>query len=123
MQKNYSKSYKSLHEDNLRFEIFKSNLELINAHQIKYDKGEVSYTLGINQFADLTDEEFIKTYLGYQKPEIEYTERFDSPLSYRAPDSIDWRSRGAVLSVKNQGKCGSCYAFSAVSQINESRLR
>lgn len=123
MQKNYSKSYKSLHDDNLRYQIFKSNLELINTHQTKYERGEVSYTLGINQFADLTDEEFSKTYLRYRMLETEYTKRFEPPGNFSAPDSIDWRSTGAVLSVKNQGNCGSCYAFSAVSRMNKLILR
>lgn len=118
LQKNYSRLYKSSQEDKLRFQIFETNLELINKHNIRYEKGEVSYIMGINQFADLTDEEFTGTYLGYRKSDNEYNKHFAPSENYMAPDSIDWRSKGVVLSVKDQGNCGSSYAFSSVSKMN-----
>lgn len=92
---------------------------MINEHNEKYDNGEESYTMGINQFADLSSEEF-KQLLTYKKPEIEYSGEFEIPLNFSAPASIDWRSKGAVTSVKLQGSCGSCYAFSAVRYISYS---
>lgn len=72
----------------------------------------------VNQFADLTNEEFKKTYLN-SKPPTETTSNglFKLPLNASVPDAIDWREKGAVLSVKNQGECGSCWAFSAVSNF------
>lgn len=69
--------------------------------------------MGVNQFTDLTSEE-IKQYFGFKKPEMQYSGEFEEPLNVTAPNSIDWRSKGAVLSVKNQGDCGSCWTFSAV---------
>lgn len=83
-------------------------------HNERYENGEESYTMGINQFSDLTKEEFQK-FIGYKKPEIDFSEQFEVPVNYTVPAAIDWRSKGAVLPVKEQGLCGSCYAFSAVS--------
>lgn len=72
--------------------------------------------MAINQFSDLTDEEFEAQYLGYKQPvNIPMTGRFVLPLNASVPDAIDWREKGAVLSVKDQLDCGSCWAFSAVS--------
>lgn len=115
-QQKYTKVYKSLREEKLRLAIFESNLEIVNEHNEKYEKGEVSYAIGINQFSDLTDEEF-QRYLSYRKPEIEFSGQFEEPPNLNIPDSVDWRTEGAVLSVKDQGSCGSCWAFSAVSKF------
>lgn len=70
--------------------------------------------MGINQFADLTSEEF-KARLNYKTADIPISGVFASPPNYSAPTSMDWREKGVVLDVKNQGSCGSCWAFSAVS--------
>lgn len=107
--------YRNLREEKLRFEIFKSNLEKISEHNARFDKAEESYTLAVNQFADLTSEEFKEMYLGYKKPLIEIVDVFSPSNNYTAAASVDWRAKGAVLSVRNQGQCGSCWAFSAVS--------
>lgn len=117
MQRNYSKVYKSLREEKLRFETFKANLQVIDKHNAKYENGDESYFMGINQFVDLTDEEFEKGYLGLQTTETDFAEHFDAPENFIAPEFVDWRLKGAVLSVKDQEGCGSCWAFSAVSYI------
>ena len=73
-----------------------------------------SYTLGPNQFTDLTFEEFSKFYLAEPFPNETYTtEDTDSP-AVDIPASVDWRAKGKVTPVKNQLSCGSCWAFSAL---------
>nr|XP_023024668.1 cathepsin L-like proteinase [Leptinotarsa decemlineata] len=114
----HGKTYKSLLEERTRFGIFQSNLRKIEEHNAKYDKGEESYFLGVTPFADLTHDEFkdklrrqIKT-----KPNVEATLAV-FPEGLEVPDSIDWTQKGAVLDVKYQGGCGSCWAFSATGAL------
>lgn len=68
MQEKFHKSYD--HDEDLkRFEIFKKKLADFEAHNEKFKKGEVTYSVGINQFTDLSDEEFRKMNQGIQLPE------------------------------------------------------
>lgn len=64
MQVDHNKSYLSSEEEKRRFDIFKENLKHIREHNKKYEEGQESSKLGVNQFADLTHEEFQKTYTG-----------------------------------------------------------
>lgn len=73
--------------------------------------------MAINKFSDITLEEFRSIYLKYRKPDIQHSETFELPEVSAVPVSIDWRTKGAVLEVKDQGDCGSCWAFSTVSKI------
>lgn len=86
----------------------------IEEHNEKYDSGQVSYYLRLNQFADLLDEEFEKKYLNYDNINKEFMD-IVLPEDQDVPDEIDWREKGAVLRVRDQGNCGAGWAFSAVS--------
>ncbi|KAL6542800.1 hypothetical protein OROHE_010320 [Orobanche hederae] len=100
-----------------RLEIFSDNVEYIESFN-DATAGAKSYKLGLNEFADLTNEEFRASRNGYKLtefrqnyPSMSYTE------SDSVPSSIDWRDKGAVTDVKSQGKCGGCWAFSAVAAV------
>nr|XP_023025726.1 cathepsin L-like proteinase [Leptinotarsa decemlineata] len=112
----HGKTYKSLREEKLRFGIFQEKLREIESHNAKYEEGEVSYSLRVNQFSDLTSDEFArklneKSVLKATKP------RKTVNVATNIPDSINWVEKGAVLPVRDQKDCESSYAISAVEGI------
>jgi C1A family cysteine protease len=110
----FNKSYGTENENTYRFNIFKKNLLKIKTHN---ESKKFRYTLGINQFTDLTFSEFKSRYLQKPIPAPELSgQDFKYDNSFKAPRSFDWREQeGAVGAIKNQGSCGSCWAFSAIS--------
>lgn len=107
-------------DDKKRFEIFKDNLNFIDEH----NSVDRPYKLGLNKFADLTNEEYRSRFLGTRpNPKKVGLSNRKVSLRYwprpgdRLPKAVDWRKVGAVNHVKDQGQCGSCWAFSTVATV------
>lgn len=115
----HAKIYETIEEKLHRFEIFKENLKHIDER----NKMVSNYWLGLNEFADMTHEEFKNKYLGFKVDQLPENRQSSEDFSYRdidveaIPKSVDWRKKGAVTPVKNQGSCGSCWAFSTVAAV------
>ncbi|KAL1547112.1 Cysteine protease xcp1 [Salvia divinorum] len=113
----HGKIYKSIEEKLHRFEIFKDNLHHIDER----NKVVSNYWLGLNEFSDLSHDEFKKMFLGLKSDQILKRDESLENFKYRdfvdLPKSVDWRKKGAVARVKNQGQCGSCWAFSTVAAV------
>jgi len=115
---NFERQFVSESEHDARRAVFGDNLRIINKHNAEHARGLHSYTLGINEFADMTNEEFVKTYNGFVAPSNLNLPESEAVIDIASlPASVDWRTKGYVTPVKNQGQCGSCWAFSAVATM------
>ncbi|KAF8821402.1 cathepsin CPL [Cardiosporidium cionae] len=113
----YGKKYQSFEDFKSRYAIWKTNMNFIQAHN---SKGHHS-TLKMNAFGDMSAQEFKNQYLGYAKPKNLQTIAIDNEMNKvdieTLPKSVDWRKNGCVTPVKDQGMCGSCWAFSTTGAI------
>jgi xylem cysteine proteinase len=132
----HNKNYLTKEEHQARLNVFAANLALVKSH----NSVSTGFKIGINQFADMSPEEYHKM-LGFRGEAntdkfLDHDEIFDDdedsvptvPAGGNATESkgrglqsyarsIDWRQQGVMNAVRNQGTCGGCYAFSAANAI------
>jgi len=114
-------------EEVKRMNIWKENTAMIERHNQGFLRGQHTFTLKMNKFGDLTNKEFTSIMNGYKRPAgykrtgAKYMMPANTPDPL--PDTVDWRLNGSVTPVKDQGQCGSCWAFSATGALEAQRQR
>lgn len=124
----HNKNYVDREEEIMRMKIFESNLKRVELHNYLYSKGLKQFTMGINEFSDMEHDEFVKVMnllpRNYTEDDSGYGIQYMSPLvDLDLPDTVDWRTKGFVTRVKNQGQCGSCWSFSATGALEGQTFR
>lgn len=120
-KKAHGKVYKSLQEEEMRFKHFQDNLVKIEKHN---SEGH-SWKMGVTKFADLSKEEFVSSYASGRLNTLSLANNNVSTKSLPRrdiriedlPAEVDWRDQGVITGVRDQGMCGSCWAFAATSAM------
>ncbi|XP_053387958.1 procathepsin L-like [Mercenaria mercenaria] len=116
----YGKQYES-HVEGLRRQIWEDNIKYIELHNLEADRGLHTYRLGMNKYGDMTIDEFVSVMNGYKQNGTRVTcGTYNPPMNVdlsSLPETVDWRTKGYVTDVKDQGQCGSCWSFSTTGSL------
>uniref|UniRef100_A0A3Q1FBS4 Cathepsin L1-like n=2 Tax=Acanthochromis polyacanthus TaxID=80966 RepID=A0A3Q1FBS4_9TELE len=115
----HGKAYNNQTEVAFRRAVWEKNMLLVLKHNQEASAGKHSFTLGLNYLADMTAEEINEKMNGLKLEEVnQFRNDTFKDLSGRSlPQSVDWRKKGLVSPVRDQGLCGSCWAFSSLGAL------
>ncbi|KAG1702413.1 Cathepsin L [Nymphon striatum] len=103
----FGKSHGSFREEMKRMDVFVSNLRFVKEHQAKFAAGKVSYNVAINEYADMTTQEFVGIMNGYKMSnQTSEGSTFLPPSGVELPKTVDWTKKGYVTGIKSQGNGG-----------------
>lgn len=124
----YARNYDTAEEESLRRIIWEDNLKYVQTHNLQADRGVHTFWLGMNEYADMTIDEFRSVMNGYKSDPnpVSRCGHYMTPNNVELtdlPDSVDWRDKGYVTPIKNQGQCGSCWSFSTTGSLEGQHFR
>ncbi|XP_072932408.1 cathepsin L-like peptidase [Epargyreus clarus] len=130
----HQKAYSDETENQFRMKIYLENKQMIAMHNQRYERGLTTFRLKQNKYTDMLHQEFVAIMNGFNRTTksgkvslartaSERGARFVPPANVLLPTHVDWREHGIVTDVKEQGKCGSCWAFSATGSLEGQHFR